>query len=115
VVSRTADTVTFTTTHLSIYGIFAVSGSLDSVLVYPNPYRTGSGAGVYFAGLVGTEQIRIYTLDGNLVRSFNANGSTSYNWNSSNTAGNQCAPGVYLYVITNASGQKKVGKLALIN
>jgi flagellar hook assembly protein FlgD len=40
--------------------------------------------------------------------------STSYNWDAVNDSGEKVASGVYYYLITDDSGHKKKGKLAIV-
>jgi hypothetical protein len=102
-------------------GVYALVASPDTELaeahVYPSPYRPSTQAGgITFAKLSTNATIRIYTLDGRLVRTLTkSDGATDLlNWDPvTNEGGEPLASDVYLYVIENGL-QKKVGKLAVI-
>ncbi len=115
VTSKTNSSITFTTNHLSIYAIFGVTGLLSGVRVYPSPYKIGDPPnGVIFDQLAGNETIRIYTISGELVRSQNVSGA-SWTWNIKNDSGQLCARGIYPFIISNPDGDKRTGKIAIIN
>ncbi|MFA5103739.1 MAG: S8 family serine peptidase [Candidatus Margulisiibacteriota bacterium] len=86
---------------------------ISRILIYPNPF-TGSTSGVTFDLLKGDEVIRIYTINGELVTSSSVVGSSNWLWNVTNLSGNPVARGIYLFVITNGSGQKRAGKIAVV-
>ncbi len=112
-VSWSGTTLTFTSTHLSIFAAFGVSGVLSDILIYPNPFKVGGGGSLTFAGLSGVETVRIFDLTGQLVYSAAAGGSSSIVWDGKNSAGHNCVPGIYLYLITDTAGNRRSGKLAL--
>jgi hypothetical protein len=92
---------------------------LNKSYVYPNPIRVG-GTGVQgadhlrFFNLTHTTTIRIYTLDGVLVRSINkADRQLFVDWDLSNAKGAQVAPGVYFYLLEASTGNRK-GKFMVI-
>jgi flagellar hook assembly protein FlgD len=59
--------------------------------------------------------VYIYDISGDLVwTGQNTAGSASLTWKVVNSAGNQLVPGVYLYVVTTASGGKQSGKIAIV-
>ncbi|MFA4967198.1 MAG: T9SS type A sorting domain-containing protein, partial [Candidatus Margulisiibacteriota bacterium] len=89
--------------------------SLPDAFVYPNPLTLGPSAQVVFGGLSGNETIRIYTMTGELVNSIQLHGATQGTWNATNSAGNSIARGIYIYLITRPTGEKRVGKIAVIN
>ena len=107
--------MTFTSTHLSLFGIFDVSGLLSNILIYPNPFKLGSSAGVIFDGLKGDEVIRLYNIAGETIASHPAQGAAAWVWEAKNTSGNQVKRGIYLYLISNSSGEKRSGKIAIVN
>jgi hypothetical protein len=115
VTSKTSTSITFTTTHLSIFAIFDVSGILEDILVYPNPFKLGSSAGITFSGLAGNERIDLFTIAGESVLSYQVQGFANWTWYAKNTAGNTVARGIYLYLIRNNSGQKRLGKIAIVD
>jgi len=104
-----------TTGHLSIFGLFTpIVGDLSNVIVYPNPFKPYLGhTEIYFKGLTEKTTIKIYNIAGELVREIeNVDGETT--WDARNNSGNKVASGVYIYIITNDEGNKKIGKLAII-
>lgn len=115
VTSKTSSTITFTTTHLSVYAIFDISGLISDIAVYPNPFKIGSSAGIIFDGLKGDETIYIYSISGELIFSYKAQGESKWIWNAINASGSQAAQNICLFLIVNGSGQKRVGRLAIIN
>ncbi|MEI7904031.1 MAG: carboxypeptidase-like regulatory domain-containing protein, partial [Candidatus Firestonebacteria bacterium] len=110
------------TTHFSKYAILQLSpaATLEKVLVYPNPYRSGSGGGfdstgITFSGLTASAKIKIFTLAGALVRELEEKDNDGvYAWDASNTSGEKLASGVYLYFISDPNGNKKTGKFAVV-
>ena len=88
---------------------FDVSGAY----AFPVPYKASQGGGIiHFTGLGSQASIRIYTPTGHKVFDVAVQGNT-YDWNVKNTAGENLASGVYLYVIESPS-TKKNGKLIII-
>jgi thermitase len=79
---------------------------------FPNPFRPSQGAEVSFAippSLQGASpKIRIYTLDGVLVREL-----TGMTWDGKNKDGNAVASGTYAFVVTTTAGTGK-GRMAVI-
>jgi hypothetical protein len=90
---------------------------LSDIRIYPNPYKIGDPpGGVTFDQLTGSETIRIYTISGELVRKEEVAAlSWSWTWDVNNNAGVRCARGVYIYMITDPSGVKRTGKIAIID
>ena len=100
---------------------------LDDVRVVPNPYRgsadweewTGSGARLgklYFMNLPEKCTIRIYTIAGDLVRTFEHH-DVAYGaepWDLTGEAGVQVASGIYIYHIDAPEYGEKIGKFAVL-
>ncbi len=89
--------------------------SLDVVEVYPNPYKAGVHKGwVYFTNLPPHSKIKFYNVAGEFIAE-GGNGDEPI-WPLELGPGKETikASGVYLYVIETTSGEKKVGKLAVI-
>ncbi len=104
-----------------------VSSDLNRVKVYPNPFvpydddaNTGvpyTGAvntGITFTGLTGSAKIQIFTLDGILVDAVDATNQGNWQWDARNSAGQECASGIYLYMVTDGGGGLAKGKLCII-
>jgi hypothetical protein len=101
------------------------AASLSSVLVYPNPYKPGSGTvysdpslggGVAFAGLTGRVTLKIFTAAGELVRQIDQqDGLGVILWDTTTANGNKAASGVYLYLINSPeTGETSKGKFSII-
>ncbi|MFH1369366.1 MAG: fibronectin type III domain-containing protein [Elusimicrobiota bacterium] len=126
---KTNKKVSVEITHFSIYALVSVStyeSNLDKVIVYPNPYKPGSGGafdntslgtGVLFDKLTQKANIKIFNIAGELVAECDeTNGDGKYLWNICNADGEKVASGVYIYLVTNPddSSQKTKGKFAII-
>lgn len=93
------------------------ASDLDLAYVYPNPFR-GRGAagtnGVIFAALPQTSVIRIFSLDGVLLRKIVHESATGHSeWDLKTQDGDAVASGIYLYSIE-ANGDEIMGKLAVM-
>lgn len=91
--------------------------NLDATYVYPNPYR-GHGAvgseGIFFASLPQQATIRIFALNGTLLKKIEHNAMTGHAaWDLRAQDGGELASGVYLYKIE-ANGEEKMGKFAVM-
>jgi len=111
---KSTNSLTFTSAHLSIFGVFDISGLLSNIFVYPNPFKIGSSAGVLFDGLKGDETVRIYNVAGEAIISHSVQGASTWVWDANNSSGKQVASDVYIYLITNSLGEKRSGKIAII-
>ena len=104
----------------SVYGsgrlrLRLIAANLDSLIVYPNPYRPGVGhTRITFAALTQEATIRIFTLAGELVMKQDVSGQYSWDWDVKNMNGEQLARGIYIWVVTNPAGEKRTGKIAII-
>jgi hypothetical protein len=101
-------------------GTYALGGSpnydLSSAHAYPVPYRPGRDPnGIRFSGISNQGSIKIFTLDGQLVKSFTFDSGPGWvEWNPvTSDGGDPVGSDVYLYVIENDQ-QRKVGKLMVI-
>jgi hypothetical protein len=122
-VDTAARTITAVTPHLSKFAVVepvAVS-HLANVRVFPNPYKPGSGTsfdragGMMFSNLTADAKIQVYAVTGELVfEGEETDGDGRYEWPAVNSSGEKVASGVYVFRITNAAGEKKTGKLAVI-
>nr|HPN32214.1 hypothetical protein [bacterium] len=133
-------TISVLLAHFSIYCPFKTIRSLapqtpltsDSIVVYPNPFKPNDGnpeTGEEFNGTNNTgiffsiddnqgASIKIYTVNGELVRSITIPaGITSnhyYQWDVKNKKGEKVASGVYIAVIDNGTLGKVVRKFIII-
>ena len=92
------------------------SSNSNDVIVYPNPWKHNDNSGyITFKNLTTDTKIDIFSLSGELVRSLeNTYGDDLVEWNLDNLQGQKVASGVYIYLITNSSGAKSKGKLAIV-
>ncbi|MFH1074160.1 MAG: IPT/TIG domain-containing protein [Candidatus Firestonebacteria bacterium] len=110
-------------THLSVFkaGQFIeASGNLANVVVYPNPMDFSAGTGIIkFVNLTWDPSLRIYTMSGELVKEIapnafgNAGNDGRIEWDGKNEKGEVIARGLYIYMITDAEGGRKTGKLVV--
>jgi len=90
--------------------------------IYPNPFNPDIEVGTirYSLAKDGNITIKIYDVAGNLVTTLLENvsqtaGEEQYiEWDGKNVKGDIVANGVYFYVIESSSGEKGVGKIAII-
>jgi len=97
--------------------------SNNNVYIYPNPFNPDNGeVGTirYSLSKDGAVTIKIYDASNNLVRTLlqdapkSASIELSEQWNGRNDNGKVVANGTYFYVITSSSGEKAVGKAAVL-
>jgi len=110
--------------------------SVEKVAVYPNPYRinadyvgqryedpdrsgfTQFDRRIWFSGLPGKCAIRIFTLDGDLVRQLDydpaSNSSGVVYWDLISLNTQAVVSGIYLYSVDADNGYHEIGKLAII-
>ncbi len=95
---------------------------LDSIKVVPNPYlvrsgyyETASDRRIRFVQLPQQCRISIFTVTGELVKSFEHNDVYSGNiwWDLRTGSGNLIAPGLYIYIVE-AGDKQHVGKFAVV-
>ena len=102
--------------HNGTYGMGSEPNyDLSSAHPYPVPYRPAQHAhGISFTGLSSFGTIKIYTLDGRLVKTIRFDGESSVAWDPvQSDSGDTVASDVYLYTIENDQ-QRIVGKLMVI-
>jgi subtilisin family serine protease len=92
-----------------------VPGDLSSARVYPNPWRRDrhSSALITFDQMSPNSTVKIFTLSGHQVRTLSPDLSAS-TWDLKTDSGDRVASGLYVFSITDDQGQKKIGKLAVI-
>jgi hypothetical protein len=66
-----------------------------------------------FGGLPIGASLRLYALDGTLVREFQASETGGIAWDGKNGAGTPVSSGIYVYVVESPAGQK-LGKIAVV-
>src|SRR5262249_37106364 len=94
-----------------------VNADLSGVRVFPNPWRSDKHAGknVTFDHLTLGSTIKIFTVSGHLARKLSSDdGTASASWDLTNDSGDKVASGIYVYLITDSTGAKAKGKLAII-
>jgi len=105
-------------TAVDIFGI--TWPDLKRAHVYPNPIRPGVGGSqsaqvLRFNNLTQNATIRIFNLKGVLLKTITKNDRLMYTpWDLRNEAGNQVAPGVYVYRIDSPEGSVSKGKFMVI-
>jgi hypothetical protein len=88
--------------------------SLADAFAFPVPYRPSDGPDIVFTNLPDAVSIRIFTLNGDIVRNLSSDASGGQlEWNVANEDGDPVLSGVYLYLIE-SGGQTKRGKLLVI-
>jgi ligand-binding sensor domain-containing protein len=89
----------------------APAKNLTEVVPYPNPFVITEGTEkLTFDRLPYQAKIKIYTVAGELVREINAGDQ----WDGRNKGGELVSGGMYLFYISDVSGKKAVGKIAVI-
>ncbi len=117
--NRTAKTVSVQVPHFLVYGLIGVpapASSLQSVIVYPNPYKQGDtkygrSGGIVFDNLTSNVKIQILNIAGNLVFETTKNDNNSrYEWDLSNKSGKPVASGTYIYYIADLNNTSSTQK-----
>jgi ligand-binding sensor domain-containing protein len=89
----------------------APAQDLTEVVPYPNPFVIIEGTEkLTFDRLPYPAKIKIYTVAGELVREIDSGDQ----WDGRNKAGVLVSGGIYLFYVSDASGNKAVGKIAVI-
>jgi hypothetical protein len=97
---------------------FMVIGPLQSLAdarVFPNPWRADRHGGmpVTFGTLPPSSTVKLFTASGRFVRALSVPSGTG-TWDLRDDEGGSAASGYYLYLITDGTGSKRRGTLALI-
>ncbi|MFH1898332.1 MAG: fibronectin type III domain-containing protein [Candidatus Desantisbacteria bacterium] len=104
-------------THFSYYILMGPEfpPTLEKAIAYPNPYNAAKHAAIRikFDKLTENSTIKIFNIAGELVREIRVN-SPQESWDACNSEDEKVASGIYLYLITDPAGNKKVGKLGVI-
>ncbi len=87
-----------------------------NVVVYPNPFRIREAKDgiLVFAKIPDGSKVKIYTLSGKLVNEITAGRENCAYWDGKNEDGEECARGIYLFIIESSDGKKQTGKFTLI-
>ncbi|MDZ7806360.1 MAG: two-component regulator propeller domain-containing protein [Gracilimonas sp.] len=89
--------------------------SMNSLKVYPNPFRYSDHDQILIEGLSEETSIKILGIDGFVVNSIETRGGR-VNWNGRDFNGNKLGTGVYYVVASSASGgEKGIGKVVIVN
>lgn len=92
-----------------------LSEDLGTFIVYPNPFRSGRGhTQIVFDRLTSDATIRIFDLSGEEIYREDVSWEANWAWNMKNKRGEAVARGIYVYLVTNSAGEKKIGKIAVI-
>lgn len=125
VTSRGTDSMTFTTTHLSVYAVLANTLSVTSPVAAPNPFnpQTQTTNLIYWLDTAATTTVYIFDLSGNLIwrnqyePTDPEGGHANYNqveWNGSNMFGGIVANGVYIFKVISGGSRIGSGKIMVI-
>jgi hypothetical protein len=94
---------------------------LSQVKVGPVPLQISDNelSYLYFRNLTGNSEVKILTSNGRLVRALNQKNSADFfgsfaRWNGRNEEGRLVSSGVYVYLITDESGNSTSGKILII-
>jgi hypothetical protein len=96
--------------------ITLVAADLAGVKVYPNPWRSDRHAahpGITFEGLTLGTTVKIFTIAGHRLTALHTDGPKIV-WGLTNDTGDKVASGIYIYLITDAQGDRVSGKVAVI-
>ena len=98
-----------------------ITGSTEpaaaSTTAYPNPLRLApvTGDRLTISGLPAGSSVRIYSVDGRLVRHLEAfHHETWVTWDGRNEGGNTVSSGIFFYVVTDRQGRSNTGKFAVV-
>ena len=86
------------------------TGVVEEVVAFPNPFVIGGGNDRLSFNYDGNAEVRIYTVNGELVRKLDIN----VPWDGRNESGNYVAPGVYLFLVAAEEGGCGKGKVLVI-
>jgi hypothetical protein len=107
---------------LEIGYLIKPAAEMEKLLIGPNPFRPASDGTVRIENdnetstlPQGENKCRIYDASGALVIVLEENEFARFDWDGKNAAGNRCASGVYFVVVTDATGERRTGKIAVIN
>lgn len=99
---------------------FKTEKHLNTVKAYPNPFIPDKDGFVRIVNMpsrsmpVGTNICKIYDASGTLVIELKENQFARFDWDGLNSKRKKCSSGIYYFVVTDAGGETKRGKIALI-
>ena len=102
---------------MSVHGdtVTVSNSGFGTIRAYPNPSKAdqNSKSLVTIDGFPASvvTSVRIFTVAGELVRKLS--GTQSVQWDLRNSAGENVASGIYIYLL-NANGEQRSGKIAVI-
>jgi hypothetical protein len=101
--------------HFSFYTLMGMGfePNLEKAFVYPNPFYADRHTYIYFDRLSVDSTIQIFTIAGELVWGKRVD-SPRIGWDARNSAGEKVASGIYIYLIKDQTGNKKIGKLGVL-
>ncbi len=105
--------------QVNAFSVFALIGETYSadfsqLMVFPNPFKPMVDKVVNFSGLSDSTTINIYNLTGELAWEKQGIVGGSVTWDGKNNDDEPVSSGTYIYVIRDANGNKKTGKVAVI-
>ncbi len=88
---------------------------LGNLIVYPNPFNLSKGhTQINFDALTSNARIRIFTLTGRMLKEEEVNWQYSWTWDVRNIEREELARGIYVWVVTDNAGGRRIGKIAII-
>ena len=63
--------------------------------------------------LIAGSNLKIFTISGKPVSNLDETGAGEISWDGNNLSGNSIVNGVYVYVLSDAAGNKKSGKIVV--
>ncbi len=93
---------------------------LNTVKAFPNPFFPNRDGAVRIINMPsqsmpkGTNVCKIFDSSGAMVIELKENKFTRFDWNGLNKKNQKCSSGIYFFVVTDANGVTKRGKIALI-
>jgi hypothetical protein len=100
-----------------VASVAPATADTSAVHAFPTPFIPSKGhTGITFSDLPAQVTIKIYTLSGHLVKTFNkSDPSDRLVWSPvANEQGSTLASGVYIFIVTQAGGGQKKGKIMII-
>jgi len=99
--------------YFALFGLPAED--LENVIIYPNPYKEGQGDGnIHIENLTLNTEVKIYTVSGKLIWEKKDIDTGEITWDTRNKSGRKVASGVYIIVIENDLGDKRIEKVGII-